>query len=108
MEGIRRIDSWKRIQQAVGGLDARYERSADYEDVLRSMSPSLEKLSLLTGLNQPATLEALCQDSTLSDFEVCRVLWAYKVIGVVRRLDAPAAAPRVQEDEGLGLVLPQE
>ena len=97
VEGIRRIDSWKRIQQAVGGLDARYERSADYEDVLRSMSPSLEKLSLLTGLNRPATLEALCQ-----------VLWAYKVIGVVRRLDAPAAAPRVQEDEGLGLVLPQE
>jgi hypothetical protein len=108
VEGIRRIDSWQRIQRAVGGLGARYERSADYEDVLRSMNPSLEKLSLLTGLNEPTTLEALCHESTLSDFEVCRTLWAYKVIGVVRPLDAPPAAPRVQEDEGLGLVLPQE
>ena len=108
MEGIRRIESWKRIQRAVGGLEACYERSADYEEVLRSLNPSLEKLTLLTGLNQPATLEALCHESTLSDFEVCRTLWAYKVIGVVRRLDAPAPVARVEEDEGFGLVLPQE
>jgi uncharacterized protein DUF4388 len=108
IEGIRRIDSWRRIQRAVGGLDASYERVANYEETLRAMSPSLEKLTLLTGLNQPTTLEALCHESTLSDFEVCRTLWAYKVIGVVRRLDAPAPAPKAEEDEGFGLVLPQE
>jgi uncharacterized protein DUF4388 len=108
MEGIRRIDSWQRIQRAVGGLGARYERAPAYEEAMRSLSPSLEKLTLLTSLNEPTTLEALCHDSTLSDFEVCRTLWAYKVIGAVRRIDAPAPAPRVEEDEGFGLVLPQE
>lgn len=107
MEGIRRIDSWQRIQRAVGSLDACYERSASYEDALRSLNPSLEKLTLLTGLNRPTNIETLCYESTLSDFEVCRTLWAYKVIGVVRRLDAPAP-PRAVEDEGLGLVLPPE
>jgi uncharacterized protein DUF4388 len=107
MEGIRRIDSWQRVQRAVGGLDACYERTAGYEETLRALNPSLEKLTVLTGLNQPTNLEALCHESTLSDFEVCRTLWAYKVIGAVRRLDAPA--PRVEEaDEGFGLVLPQE
>jgi uncharacterized protein DUF4388 len=107
MEGIRRIDSWQRVQRAVGGLDACYERTAGYEETLRALNPSLEKLTVLTGLNQPTSLEALCHESTLSDFEVCRTLWAYKVIGAVRRLDAPA--PRVEEaDEGFGLVLPQE
>jgi hypothetical protein len=108
MEGIRRIDSWQRIQRAVGGLAACYERAGGYEETLRSLNPSLEKLTLLTGLNKPTSLEALCHESTLSDFEVCRTLWAYKVIGVVRRTDAPAPAPRVEEDEGFGLVLPQE
>jgi len=108
MEGIRRIDSWHRIQRAVGGLEACYERSASYEDALHSLNPSLEKLTLLTGLNQPTTLEAICHESTLSDFEVCRTLWAFKVIGVVRRIDVPAPAPRAEEDEGFGLVLPQE
>jgi len=108
MEGIRRIDSWRRIQRAVGGLDACYERTADYEEALRSLNPSLEKLTLLTGLNQPTSLEALCHESTLSDFEVCRTLWAYKVIGVVRRIDAPPPPAGADEDEGFALVLPQE
>jgi hypothetical protein len=108
MEGIRRIDSWRRIERAVGGLGARYVRAPAYEEALRSLSPSLEKLTLLTSMNKPTTLEALCHDSTLSDFEVCRTLWAYKVIGAVRRIDAPPPAPRVEEDEGFGLVLPQE
>jgi hypothetical protein len=108
MEGIRRIESWKRIQRAVGGLEACYERAADYEEALRSLNPSLEKLTLLTGLNRPTTLEALCHESTLSDFEVCRTLWAYKVIGVVRRVDVPAPVASTEEDEGFGLVLPQE
>jgi hypothetical protein len=107
MEGIRRIESWHRITRAVGGLAARYERAAGYEDTLRSLTPSLEKLSVLTGLNQPTTIEALCHESTLSDFEVCRTLWAYKVIGAVRRIDVPAPPPPM-EDEGFGLVLPQE
>jgi hypothetical protein len=108
MEGIRRIESWRRIQRAVGGLEASYERVANYEETLRSLTPSLEKLTLLTELNEPMSLEALCHESTLSDFEVCRALWAYKVIGVVRRLDAPAPASGAEEDEGFGLVLPQE
>jgi hypothetical protein len=99
MEGIRRIDSWVRIKRAIGGLAASFERSPDYEAILHSLNPTLEKLT---------TLEDLCRESTLSDFEVCRTLWAFKVIGVVRRLDVPAPAPKVEEDEGFGLVLPQE
>ena len=33
LEGIRRIDSWSRIDRAVGGLDARYERAPAYDEV---------------------------------------------------------------------------
>ena len=109
LEGIRRIDVWSRIQRAVGGPEARYERAPDYEDVLRAMTLSFEKLSLLTSLHGTRTLEALCQESSLPDFEVCRTLWAFRVIGVVRRVDVVArpAAPAVV-DEGLGLILPPE
>jgi hypothetical protein len=31
-------------------------------------------------------LGAICRQSTLSHVEVCRTLWAYRVIGVVRRV----------------------
>jgi uncharacterized protein DUF4388 len=108
LEGIRRIESWTRIQRAVGGLEAQYERAATYEDVLRAMTLSFEKLSLLTNLNAPANLETICQGSTLPHFEVCRTLWAFRVIGVVHRLDRPAQPVAHVEDEGLGFVLAEE
>jgi hypothetical protein len=108
LEGIRRIESWTRISRGAGGLAARYERAPDYESVLPLMTLSFEKLSLLTGLNDAADVESLCRDSSLSDYDVCRTLWAFRVIGVVRRLDAPEPARPMAMDEGLDLVLPGE
>jgi hypothetical protein len=103
IEGIRRIDAWSRLNRAVGDLTARY-----YEDVIGNMTISFEKLSLLTSLNEPADVETICRESALSDFETCRTLWAFRVIGVVRRLDAPQRAAPTVLDEGLDLVLPGE
>lgn len=108
LEGIRRIESWSRIQRAVGGLEARYERAPDYEHELPSLTLSIEKLNLLVSLTKRATVESICAESPMSDFEVCRTLWAYRVIGVVRRVDPPAARPPLVEDEGLGFVLPED
>ncbi len=104
MEGIRRIDSWTRIERAVGSLAARYGRASDHEAKLRSASLAPEKMAILNDLAAPRTVEEICQTSTLPDFEVCRTLWAYRVLGAVRRLDA-AAASVGHEDDGLGLVI---
>jgi hypothetical protein len=49
-------------------------------------------------------VEALCADSMLNDFEVCRSLWAFRVIGLVRRLEHPPPL----DDDGLEYVLPAE
>jgi hypothetical protein len=109
IEGIRRIESWSRVARAVGGPATGYERAPDYEPALSAMNLSFEKLSVLTSLNGTRTLEALCEESSLPDFEVCRTLWAFRVIGLVRRVEAPApriAAPVM--DDGLDLVLPSE
>jgi Domain of unknown function (DUF4388) len=108
MEGIRRIESWSRIDRGVGGLKAQYVRSDDYEDALRTMTLSFEKLSILTSLNGTRDVEAICEDSSLPDFEVCRTIWAYRVIGVIRRADAAPERRTQSEDEGLGFVLAQE
>jgi hypothetical protein len=110
LQGIRRIDSWARVSRGAGDLDAVYQRAEDYESVAAQMELSFEQLSLLTGLHEPTRLEDLCRDSSLPDFEVCRTLWAYRVIGAVWRLDSetgvePASEP---EDEGLGYILSEE
>jgi hypothetical protein len=101
LEGIRRIESWTRIDRAVGGLAAKFDRVADFEPMLRGVILAPEKLALLTFLTQPRTVEQICDASALPDFEVCRTLWAYRVIGVVRRL-GPTGAPVTRDDDGLG------
>jgi hypothetical protein len=86
LEGVRRIEQWSRIERAVGSMETRYVRARGYETVLSEMTLSLEKLSLLTGLDVEQDVGTICRNSTLSHFEVCRTLWAYRVIGVVQRL----------------------
>lgn len=108
MEGMRRIESWGRVEKGSGGAQARYRRSADYEEVTRFMSLSFEKLSLLTSLHGESTLEAICEESSLPDFDVCRTMWAYRVVGLVRRVDPPPPVVPDEEDEGLGYVIAEE
>ncbi|HEU0105264.1 MAG TPA: DUF4388 domain-containing protein [Vicinamibacteria bacterium] len=86
LEGIRRIDSWSRIERAVGSMETRYARARGYEKVLSEMTLSLEKLSILTGLDVEQDVGTICKSSTLTHYEVCRTLWAYRVIGVVQRM----------------------
>jgi tetratricopeptide (TPR) repeat protein len=87
LEGIRRIDRWSRIERAVGTLETRYERVDGYEAVLRQMTLSPDKLALLSGLSGVQDLGTICRRSTIPHFDVCRTMWAFRVIGVVRRLD---------------------
>jgi hypothetical protein len=110
LEGIRRIESWSRVERAVGGPGVYYERAPDYEQALASMTLSFEKLSLVTSLNGKRTVEALCEESSLPDFEVCRTLWAFRVVGLVRRVDVTSSRPAAAHamDDGLDLVLPSD
>ncbi len=92
LEGIRRIESWSRVERGVGGLEARYERAEDWETELKQMTLPSEKLALLSEHTSPRSVAEICDTSAmLSDFEVCRTVWAFRVIGVLRAIP-PALA----------------
>jgi hypothetical protein len=105
VEGVRRIDSWGRVSRAAGTLESRYERAEGYTSVAGKMTLTDAQLEILTGMREPQALGAICDASILPSIEVCRALWAYRVIGLVRRLDAPEPARAALEDDGLGEVL---
>src|SRR5262249_15429026 len=104
LEGIRRIEAWSRIQHGVGGLKAQYARADRYDEALRGLVLPPDKSAILTRMEGTRTVDEICSDSLLGSFEVCRTLWAFRVIGVVRRMDTPAPRPEA-EDEGFGFVL---
>ncbi|HEY2943404.1 MAG TPA: DUF4388 domain-containing protein [Vicinamibacteria bacterium] len=97
MEGIGRIQAWSRIERGVGGPDARYVRADDYQERLREMTLKPEKLLMVGDLAGERDVTSICEASKLGDFEVCRTLWAFRVIGILRRLDAPPAAEEPEE-----------
>jgi hypothetical protein len=92
LEGIRRITAWSRIERGIGGPDARYVRAEDYKDRLPEMNLTPEKLLLLGGHEGERDVETICRESDLSDYEVCRTIWAFRVIGVLKQV--PPAGPR--------------
>jgi hypothetical protein len=90
LEGIGRITAWSRIERGIGGPDARYVRAEDYKDRLPEMTLTPEKLLLLSGHEGERDVETICRESGLSDYEVCRTIWAFRVIGVLRQVAPPA------------------
>jgi hypothetical protein len=93
LQGIHRIESWRRIERGMGGTAACYLRAEDYERRLAEMSLSFERLALLTDLHGTKSVLEICEGSSLNDFDVCRVLWAFRVMGAVTRVEAQ---PRAQ------------
>lgn len=85
LEGIRRIESWERIWEAVGGLDTEYRTTERLEEVTGDLDLSLEEWTLLSHCDRPAPLRELCQVSTMKDFDICRLLWAMLTLGALVR-----------------------
>lgn len=88
LEGIRRIDSWGRIWEAVGPLQTTYRTTDRVGRLSSDMHLSLEEWTLLSRCDTPIALRDLCAHSPLIDFELCRFLWAMLTIGVVARSSA--------------------
>ncbi len=84
LEGIRRIESWERIWETVGGGEARYRPTGTGQLLLKNLRLSLEEWTLLSYLEQPIDLLTLCQASPLKDFEVCRLVRVFLALGIIK------------------------
>jgi hypothetical protein len=87
LKGVKRIDSWSRIKLAVGSPGTTYTVTGRVEEIAPQMSLSLEEWTLLSRCEGTVTLDHLCMTSPLRDFDVCRVVWAFTVVGLLKRQD---------------------
>jgi hypothetical protein len=103
LDGISQIEDWSRIDRGCGGLASRYERVPGSDGLFKQLTLDVDQAELLRAVNGTRDVEALCAGSVLNHFEVCRNVWAFKVIGLVQRVFE--AEPL--DDDGLEFVLPQ-
>jgi hypothetical protein len=106
LEGIHRIDSWSRVERALGGAESVYRGREGYRAVADRLSLDPEYAALVESLARPCSVEQLCAGSKLPSIDVCRSLWAFRIIGLIEKATAPAPSDAI-DDEGLAFVLPQ-
>jgi hypothetical protein len=99
LEGLRRSNAWSQITRGLGGIEAVPMRTGE-SDVLYKLDLTEEEQELLARVNGTASIEQICQMSYLSNFETCRILWAFKVLGLIRvgqEADSEKARERERE-----------
>ncbi len=101
LDGISQIESWSRIVRGCGGLESRYAPVAGTDAIFRQLTLGVDQLALLRSVDRPRDVESLCAESVLNHFEVCRNLWAFRVIGLLLRI----AESMPLDEDGLEFVL---
>jgi Domain of unknown function (DUF4388) len=96
LDGIRRTRSWSRVWRALGAIDSAPLPTGNTE-VLQKIELSNEESDILAHINGRATIDQICQASYLPHFETCRLLWAFQVLGLMRRGQAAEAAAQEED-----------
>jgi hypothetical protein len=104
LEGISQIEAWSRVERGCGGLEARYAVVPGSESLFNQLTLDVDQAALARAAKKGREVEALCAESVLNHFEVCRTLWAFRVIGLVKRLEETLPF----DDDGLEYVLPAD
>ncbi len=86
LEGVRRIESWERIWDAVGDLSACYQRVEGQEDGAAELHLTPGEQEVLALCGKKTTLGDLCDGSREKDYEIYRLIWALRTLGIVKRI----------------------
>lgn len=84
-EGIRRMHSWARAYEQIGGLNTEYRTTRDMPVIIKDLPIKAEEIHLLDMCDQPTTLGEMCQASPLSDLEVCHSIWWLYIVGALMK-----------------------
>jgi hypothetical protein len=85
LRGIRTIRSFSRIRKSVGAPHTIYGLAAEGEELLEGLELSAGEELLLEHLaNGEETVEGLCREVFLSNFEIYQTLWGLKILGIVQ------------------------
>lgn len=96
LQGVRYVESWRRISKGVGNLESVYRQAAPYEKEWKSSNLTEGVRELIDMLAKPTSLTEICERATLPDFEACRYLWAMRSLGWIDRVEAATDAAVTQ------------
>lgn len=85
IEGVRRITSWARAYEEVGGLNTDYRATKDAPSIVRDLPLLPEETDLLGLCDAPMSLGEILDISGLSNYETCKSVWALLIVGALMK-----------------------
>ena len=92
LEGVRYVESWRRVSKGVGSLESVYQQDTAREQESASSDLDDDVIELLNLLATPTSLVDICTRATIPDFEACQYLWAFRSLGWIDLVDVSAPA----------------
>jgi len=94
MRGIRQLRSFSRIRRSVGATQKIYGLTEGWQALLDGVTLTAGEESLVERLVEgDVSIEEICREVFLSNFEIYQTIWALKILGAVEERDEPWMAP---------------
>lgn len=85
LEGVRRIPSWARVYEAVGGLNTEYRTTKEALSLAEKACLVPGEQQILTFCQETRTLSEICESVSLNDFILCKVVWGLLIVGALMK-----------------------
>ncbi len=85
LEGVRRVQSWARVYQAVGGLSTEYRTTREAPSLAEKASLMPGERQILTFCQETRTLSEICDSVPLNDYVLCKVVWGLLIVGALMK-----------------------
>jgi hypothetical protein len=83
LDAMQRLDRWSIIERAVGSMDRVLQQVEGADTKAYYLELSEEESHVLGLVAEPQSIANACERSYLSNFVVCRLLWALQVLNLI-------------------------
>lgn len=100
MEGVRRIDEWGRIKDRIPSTDMIVKFIEQPGEKAKAVKLAPEEWRVFARINGKDTLTEIAQKTSLSEFDVCRIVYGFVTAGLVEVIKKPKPAPLTSSARG--------
>jgi hypothetical protein len=93
MEGVRRIDEWGQIKERIPSTDMVVKFVEQPGEKAKGVQLAPEEWRVFARINGKDTLAEISQKTSLSDFDVCRIVYGFLTAGLVDVIKRPKPMP---------------
>jgi len=86
MEGLRRVDEWRLVEEQIHDFDMSLARRQDAIDALNPEDLSREEHAVLGAIDGGRTVRQIVEHTAMGSFPVCKILFQLMTSGLVREV----------------------